>query len=174
MSDVNESEQHNSSFRLLLIWTMERMTDRMAYRYTHLPLSCLAWVWIPTQIHENFGLKTRYFTGRVIDRCVCHPMDGREMGVHCHHSLVDVNRSHGVTFFPVYLAEHPCCVWSLVSFTKSKRAITGTFAKFQIAAQTNRGHCVIGIAAPSTNDATLQRCAAYEQRRRIVCSGCEM
>ena len=50
-----------------------------------------------------------------------------------------------------------------VSFTKSRRAITGTLAKFQNPARTNIGHYISSIAAPSANDATTQPCSAYKK-----------
>jgi len=38
--------------------------------------------------------------------------------------------------------------------------------KLQIPAQTSRGHCSRGTTSPSDNDATVQPCAASEQRRK--------
>ena len=48
----------------------------------------------------------------------------------------------------------------IVSFTKSREAITGTINKLQIPALTYKGHCISSTAMPSANDATLQSCAA--------------
>ena len=56
----------------------------------------------------------------------------------------------------------------ILSFVKSRRAITGTLAKFQLPALTYRGHCISSTAMPSANDATPQPCYAYPAGLRCI------
>ena len=55
----------------IFLWVYQ--AGRMAKRYAHFPLNCLAWVWILTQ----WQTVTWCFTGWVTHQCVCYPFDGR-------------------------------------------------------------------------------------------------